>query len=192
MSILLTGFDPFDGASANPSWKAVSRVTEQVAGQAVEKVQLPTLFTKAAEILRGEIERIRPEIVICCGVANGRTGLTPELVAINYRHARIPDNAGQRFFDQFIDPNGPAAYMTRLPVHAMIDAMKTAEIPAYLSLSAGAYVCNDVYYALLGCEERYGHKGMFLHVPGPEIADADTAARGIILCLETALGCCSR
>ena len=27
MSILLTGFEPFDGAEVNPSWEAVLRVT---------------------------------------------------------------------------------------------------------------------------------------------------------------------
>lgn len=187
MAVLLTGFDPFGGAESNPSWEAVCRVPEEIAGHRVEKVQLPTVFTMAAELLRREIARIRPEIVICCGVANGRTGLTPELVAINYRHARIPDNAGQTFLDQPIDPDGPAAYMTRLPVHGMIAAMQAAGIPASLSLSAGAYVCNDVYYALLGCEEAYGHRGLFLHVPGTEVADAQTAARGIALCAETAL-----
>lgn len=187
MSILLTGFDPFDGASVNPSWEAVSRVPAVLAGHEVHRLQLPTVFGKAAEILRAEIARIRPEIVICCGVANGRTAVTPELVAVNYRHARIPDNAGQQFFGQKISPDGPAAYMTSLPVHQMIDAMKMQDIPAALSLSAGAYVCNDVYYALLACEEEFGHKGLFVHVPGAEVADAQTAARAIALCAEAAL-----
>lgn len=187
MSILLTGFEPFGGDAVNPSWEAVLRVPAEIAGHAVVKCRLPVVFGKAAEVLRGEIARLRPDIVLCCGVANGRSALTPELVAINYRHARIPDNAGQQFHAQPIDPDGPAAYMTRLPVHAMVDALNAAGIPAALSLSAGAYVCNDVYYALLGCEAVYGHRGLFLHVPGPEAADADTAARGIALCLQAAL-----
>ena len=187
MSVLLTGFDPFDGASINPSWEAVSRVPETILGHAVHKLQLPTVFGQAADLLCAEIARVRPEIVICCGVANGRQAITPELVAINYRHARIPDNAGQQYFDQQIDPAGPAAYMTTLPVHAMIDAMKAADIPAALSLSAGAYVCNDVYYALLRCGKAFGHRGLFVHVPGADAADADTAARAITLCLQTAL-----
>lgn len=186
MSVLITGFDPFDGASVNPSWEAVSRVPDVIAGHEVHRMQLPTVFGKAAELLRGEIARLRPEIVICCGVANGRQGITPELVAVNYRHARIPDNAGQQFFDQRISSDGPAAYMTSLPVHQMIDAMKAQDIPAYLSLSAGAYVCNDVYYALLSCEADFGHRGLFVHVPGTEVADAQTVARGIELCVQTA------
>lgn len=183
MPVLLTGFEPFDGASVNPSWEAVSLVPEEIAGRRVHRLQLPTVFGRAAELLRQEIARLRPELVICCGVANGRTAVTPELVAVNYRFARIPDNAGQSFSGVPIAPEGPAAYMTRLPVHEMVAAIQAEGIPAHLSLSAGAYVCNDVYYALLGCEEEYGHRGLFVHVPGTEAVDAARAARAIAACI---------
>ena len=187
MSILLTGFEPFDGAEINPSWEAVCLMPEIVAGRKIHRLQLPTVYGRAAEILRQAIEGIQPELVICCGVANGRAGVTPELTAINYRWARIPDNAGQQFTGVPIDPAGQTAYMTSLPVHKMIDAMKSAEIPAYLSLSAGAYVCNDVYYALLSCERAYGHRGLFLHVPGLDVVPAEKASLAIRLCIETVL-----
>lgn len=185
--ILLTGFEPFDGASANPSWEAVCCVPDRVAGRDVQRLRLPVVYGEAAKLLREAIARLRPELVICCGVAGGRQAVTPELVAINYRHARIPDNAGQQFAGVPIDPEGPAAHMTRLPIHAMIDAVKAAEIPCALSLSAGAYVCNDVYWALLACEGEYGHRGLFIHVPGADVVDANAAARAITLCIETAL-----
>ncbi len=187
MSVLITGFEPFGGDAVNPSWEAVRLVPDRVAGREVHRLMLPTVFGQAAAMLREAIAEIRPETVVCCGVAKGRPGLTPELVAINYRQARIPDNAGQSFDGTPISPDGSAAYMTRLPVKEMVSALKDAGIPAYLSLSAGAYVCNDVYYALLACEEEFGHRGMFLHVPGDEIADAQTIARGVALCIETAV-----
>lgn len=187
MSILLTGFEPFDGASVNPSWEAVTRVPDQIAGHVIHRLRLPVVYGEAADLLLREIARIRPEVVICCGVANGRQAVTPELVAINYRHARIPDNAGQQYSGQPIAPDAPAAYMTRLPVHDMIEAIKAEDIPAYLSLSAGAYVCNDVYFALLASEAELGHRGLFVHVPGADVVDADAAARAIGICAETAL-----
>ena len=183
MSILLTGFEPFDGASVNPSWEAVSRVPGVVAGQPVHHLLLPVEYDRAACLVRQEIRRLRPQIVISVGVASGRTAVTPELVALNYRYARIPDNAGRSFSGTAILPQGPAALMTRLPVHAMIDALKAADIPAALSLSAGAYVCNDVYWAVLACEEELGHRGLFIHVPPLEVLDADTAARALEICL---------
>ncbi|MBQ8556813.1 MAG: pyroglutamyl-peptidase I [Clostridia bacterium] len=187
MSILITGFDPFDGANINPSWAAVELVPEEVCGQRVYKMQLPTIFGKAAELLCAEIERVKPAVVMCCGVANGRTGVTPELVAINYRQARIADNIGQCFFGVPIAPGGDAAYMTRLPVNDMVEAIREAGIPAYLSYSAGAYVCNDVYYALLQSEKAFGHRGLFVHVPGTEAVDAPKAAQALAICLEKAL-----
>ncbi len=187
MSILITGFDPFGGARTNPSWEAVCRVPEMVGGHKVHRLQLPTVFGQGVERLLEAIGAFRPEWVLCCGVASGRTGVTPELVAINYRQARIPDNEGQSFSGVPIDGSGDAAYMTALPVNAMVEKLHKAGIPAYLSLSAGAYVCNDVYYALLRTQEALGHRGLFLHVPDPETVSTEDAARAIVLCLETAL-----
>ncbi len=187
MSILITGFEPFDCADRNPSWEAVRLLPDTILGQTLHHLQLPVEFTRAATILRENIAALHPDLVIACGVAGGRTAITPELVAINYRHARIPDNAGQQYQAQPIDPDGPAAYMTSLPIHRMIDAVNAAGIPARLSLSAGAYVCNDLYYALLASENEFRCRGIFIHVPTADVLDAPTAARAIAICIETAL-----
>lgn len=187
MSILLTGFEPFGGASVNPSWEAVCRVPDQIAGREVQRLCLPVVFGEAANLLREAIARLRPELVICCGVAGDRKAVTPELVALNYRYARIPDNAGNQYFGAPIDPDGPAARMTRLPIHALIDAVKAEGIPCALSLSAGAYVCNDVYYALLSCEADFVHRGLFIHVPSADVVCVEDMARAITLCAEHAL-----
>ena len=74
-----------------------------------------------------------------------------------------------------------------MPVGSMVDAAKGAGIPAARSLSAGAYVCNNVYYALLSCESDYGHQGLFVHVPGTEAVSTPLAARALTRCIETAL-----
>lgn len=187
MSILLTGFEPFGGASVNPSWEAVCCVPDRIAGHTVHRLRLPVVYGEAADLLREAIARIRPEFVISCGVAGDRKAVTPELVALNYRHARIPDNAGNQYSGVPIDPNGPAARMTCLPIHALIDAVKAEGIPCALSLSAGAYVCNDVYWALLDCEAVFGHRGLFIHVPSADAVCVEDMARAITLCAETAL-----
>lgn len=187
MSILLTGFEPFGGAAANPSWEAVQLVPDSICGHEVHRMCLPVVFGGAAELLLREIRRLRPELVICCGVAGGRTGITPELVAINYRQAKIADNAGQLFSGVSILPGGETAYMTCLPVNRMVEAIRAQEIPASLSLSAGAYVCNDLYYHVLAAEKELGHRGLFVHVPDAAAVDAAHAARAITVCIETAM-----
>ena len=77
--------------------------------------------------------------------------------------------------------------MTRLPVHAMVEAVRREEIPAWLSLSAGAYVCNDLYYHLLSHEEELGFRGLFIHVPDTQHLDADRAALALTRCIGAAL-----
>lgn len=187
MSILLTGFEPFDGAAVNPSWEAVRLVPECLCGHAVHKLRLPVEYGGAAKMLLDEIRRLRPALVICCGVAGGREGVTPELVAINYRQARIADNAGQQYSGVPIVPGGETAYMTRMPVNAMVEAIRVQEVPAWLSLSAGAYVCNDLYYHVLAAEKELGHRGLFVHVPDTKEVNAPRAAKALAACIETAL-----
>lgn len=187
MCILLTGFEPFGGAAVNPSWEAVQRVPACIDGREVYRLQLPVVYGQAAETLLTHVERLHPEIVLMCGVAGGRSAVTPELVAINYRHASIADNAGQQYAGQPIDPAGETAWMTRLPVNAMVEAIRALELPASLSLSAGAYVCNDLYYHLLAREQELGCRSVFVHVPPTEQLDAEGAARALAACLETAL-----
>lgn len=187
MSILLTGFEPFNGASVNPSWEAVLRVPMMVAGHEVHRMRLPVVYQHAAAEMLVEISRLRPELVICCGVASGRRGVTPELVALNYRWAAIADNAGQLYSGVPILPHGETALMTDLPVHAMVDAIRAQDVPAWVSLSAGAYVCNDLYYHLLSQREELGCRGLFIHVPDTVDLEADRAARALTACIETAL-----
>lgn len=182
MSVLLTGFEPFGGNDVNPSWQAVCRVPDSVAGQKVHRLLLPVEYGRAGETLCEAIDRLSPELVICCGVAGGRKAITPELVAINYRMARIPDNAGRLCEGEPIDPTGDAAYMTALPVQQLVARLQESGIPAYVSLSAGAYVCNDLYYALL----RRHPRGLFVHVPDSDAADAQTAARALEIIIENA------
>lgn len=154
MSILVTGFEPFGGSSRNASWEAVSLLPETIAGHAVYRMRLPVCYGQAGDLLVEMMRRIRPAVTLCCGVAGGRKAITPELIAVNYRRAAIADNADVLYAGEKIDPKRPDAHMTRLNVLRMVDAMKSAGLPADLSLTAGAYVCNDLYFALLDRRRR--------------------------------------
>ena len=122
---------------------------ETIAGHAVYRMRLPVCYGQAGDLLVEMMRRIRPAVTLCCGVAGGRKAITPELIAVNYRRAAIADNADVLYAGEKIDQKRPDAHMTRLNVLRMVDAMKSAGLPADLSLTAGAYVCNDLYFALL-------------------------------------------
>lgn len=165
--ILFTGFEPFGGECINPSWEAVLMLPEMIEGTAIVRSHLPVEYDRAAVVLRDVIEKERPDAVICVGQAGGRSALTVEMVAINWRDAQAPDNAGVICSGEFICKDGPAAYFATVPVKEIIAGMKDAGVPAGVSYSAGAYVCNNIMYHLLHMlEHDYpGVQGGFIHVP---------------------------
>lgn len=166
-TLLLTGFDPFDGAASNPSWDAASALDgEIVGGHRVVARRLPTEFEASLRALRLAIRTTSPALVVCLGLAGGRRELSLERVAINVDDARIPDNAGAQPVDARIVANGPAAYFTTLPIKAMLATLSKHGIPAHVSQTAGTYVCNHVFYALMHALRRKpGVRGGFIHVP---------------------------
>lgn len=167
MKILLTGFDPFGGETVNPAFEAVKLLPDAIAGAQIIKLEIPTQFHRAGEILEDAMKTHRPDVVICVGQAGGRAAITPEKVAINLMDARTPDNAGYQPADVPIRADGSTAYFTSLPVKAMVQRMREAGIPAAVSYTAGTYVCNTVLYTLLYLIDREfpGVWGGFIHVP---------------------------
>ena len=163
--LLITGFDPFGGEPINPSWEAVRLLPDKIGAFTLTKLQIPTVFDAAAQqvILRAEAEK--PHVILAIGQAGGRSAITPEVVGINLREASIADNAGILATGQSIDPDGPAAYFATVPVRDMVEKIRSRQLPANLSYSAGAFVCNDVLYTLLrkysGTQTLVG----FIHVP---------------------------
>ncbi|HUP98164.1 MAG TPA: pyroglutamyl-peptidase I [Usitatibacter sp.] len=147
--VLVTGFDPFGGEKANPSWEICTRLPASIAGLRVETCRVPCEFRRAIEAVTQAIERHRPVLVISLGQAGGRAQLSVERVAINIDDARLADNAGASPIDEPIAAGGPAAYFATIPVKAVTAAIRAAGVPAQLSNSAGTYVCNHLMYGVL-------------------------------------------
>lgn len=189
-TLLITGFEPFGGEAINPSWEAVDRLPETIGLWRLEKLCIPVVFGLAGETVLARAAKLCPQAVICVGQAGGRTALTPELVAINLRHASIPDNAGSQPQDVPVAPEGPAAYFSTLPVRAMAKAAEAAGIKSAVSYSAGAYVCNDLLYTLL--HRRPETPACFIHVPylpeqareGVPAMELETIVRGLGAMIE--------
>ena len=160
-TVLLRGFVPFGTATSNPS----GEIVKQISGDNIVTAILPVAYTQSAQHLLALIAQHNPDVVICLGQAEGRTSITPEKVAINLDDARLPDNEGVVRNDVKILADGPDAYFSTLPLNEIVDAIKGQGIPAAISLSAGAFLCNHVFYIaqnmLAGTIVRSG----FIHVP---------------------------
>ncbi|WP_127024314.1 pyroglutamyl-peptidase I [Rheinheimera mangrovi] len=198
-TILLTGFEPFGGEQSNPSWLAVQQLDCYQLDDEVQIVsrQLSCVFEKSQQELKTAIEELKPVLVLALGQAGGRTELCFEKVAINFIDARIADNAGQQPVGAAVVNDGPTAYFTTLPIKAMVNSLKQQGIPAAVSYTAGTYVCNTVFYALMHqLKDKPKVRAGFLHIPfAPEQAigkavasmPVDMVVRALKLCLPVAL-----
>lgn len=167
MKILVTGFDPFGTDKINPAIEAVKRLPDEIADAEIIKLEIPTIFNQCAQVVHAAVLKSQPDYVLNIGQAGGRFGLTPERVAINLDDGRIADNAGFQPTDQVIQADGQNAYFTQLPVKAMVQAIKQAGVPSYLSTTAGTYVCNHIMYQVqyMIDKEFPQLKAGFMHIP---------------------------
>ena len=159
--ILVTGFEPFATSSLNPSGEIVKALNAPDLVTAI----LPVVFGQASAQLRELIDLHEPTAVLCLGQAEGRSVMTPERIAINLNDARIADNAGNQPLEQRIIADGPDGYFSTLPIEKMVTSMKAAGIPASISLSAGTFVCNHIFYVLQDYLKDSSIKSGFMHVP---------------------------
>ena len=165
-SVLLTGFEPFAGASLNPSEQIVNALNaRQIEGVELHTAVLPVVFTESSELLRHLIKLHKPNVVICLGQAEGRREISFERVAINLDDARLADNAGRVVLDQPVVAGGPTAHLTTLPVKEMVAAVRAEGIAAGLSTTAGTFVCNHIFYAMQHELAETSVVSGFIHVP---------------------------
>ena len=159
--VLLTGFEPFGKATLNPS----GEIAKQISGDNIVTAILPVAYTQSAERLLALIAENKPDVVICLGQAEGRTHISPERIAINLDDARLADNEGVIRNDVPIVVGGPVAYESTLPIKEIVKAINDAGVPAAVSLSAGAFLCNHVFYVAQDYFKGTKVRSGFVHVP---------------------------
>ena len=189
--ILLTGFEPFHNSALNPSEEIIKRITHR---SLVAKEVLPVTFGDSAKKLIALIDLYQPSVVVALGQAEGRKEITPERIAINLDDARIPDNAGNSPKERAIVTGGPDAYFTTLPIKKLVEKLIDNEIPSAISLSAGTFVCNHIFYSMQHHCSGRDIKSGFIHLPlidqqatefpGLPTMKIDELVRGIGLVLD--------
>jgi pyroglutamyl-peptidase len=103
------------------------------------------------------------DTVLSLGQAPGSARVAIEGVGLNVARDR-----GMRAEDAVpLDPAGPPAYFSTLPLKVWAERLRSEGIPAEVSHHAGTYLCNAALYwshhvaALAG----YPTRGAFLHLP---------------------------
>lgn len=166
--ILVTGFEPFGSHTVNPSQElAKSLDGRRIGNCAVATAVLPVHHLEASRHVSALLGEMAPVAVVHLGLAEGRARLGLERAALNVMDYRIPDNAGYVAQSEPCAPGGPAAYFASLPLQEMLAALLEEGVPAYVSNTAGTYLCNQTMYATLheiATRELTARAG-FIHLP---------------------------
>ncbi|NSW51669.1 MAG: pyroglutamyl-peptidase I [Anaerolineae bacterium] len=169
MKFLLSAFEPFGNSTINASMAAI-RILESTiadAGYVTQMVLLPVVHREAGRILISHIEEFSPDVVICFGEAGGRAQISLEKVAVNLCDFRIADNLGNKLMDVPIREDGPVAYFATLPLRLIEQGLSARGIPVEVSLTAGGFLCNEVFYTLMDYLSITGSRAVagFVHLP---------------------------
>lgn len=177
--MLVTGFEAFGGHAANPSLEVAKALDGRAVGEAVVRsAVLPVHHAEAAPQVSRLLDETDPFAVVHLGLAGGRARIALERVAVNVMDYDTPDNAGYRARGEPCVAGGPAAYFATLPVAAIVAALVAEGIPAYVSNTAGTYLCNQTMYGTLHrlAQRRHPARAGFIHLP---LLPAMAAAAGL-------------
>jgi pyroglutamyl-peptidase len=144
--LLVTGFDRF-GPLKRPnitSEVALPAIADSL-GDRAEAIVLPTAYDTAADILRDAIDDLRPAAVVMFGMSHSLDSVRLESFAKNFRASSMPDNEGKRRAGRLV-PGAPRYYESTLPLRDMKIGLEQQDIRSRVSLSAGTFVCNEVFY----------------------------------------------
>ncbi|SET08443.1 pyroglutamyl-peptidase [Oceanobacillus limi] len=165
--LLLTGFEPFLEFPINPT----TAIAQSLNGKTLNNYEiigeiLSVDFNKTGKQLLEFIEKHNPDAVISLGLAAGRNCITPERIAINCNDGPV-DNNGHKPNGEKIFTDGPDGYFSTLPIQEMVTKLQESKIPAKISNTAGAYLCNNVMYHGLHHfkQQNLDRPSGFIHIP---------------------------
>ncbi|MGY5853563.1 MAG: pyroglutamyl-peptidase I [Candidatus Thorarchaeota archaeon] len=166
-TILVTGFEPFDGFETNPSAEVANAIDgKTIAGNLVAGVVLPLDYNTALDVIGKSIEELNPSHVLACGQAN-RAVITIERIAVNALSTFKEDNYGNKPESDIIIADAPVAYFSNIDPHPLVERLRQVEIPAFVSYHAGIFGCNWLLFNLLHrvYSEGLDVKATFVHLP---------------------------
>ena len=171
---LLTGFEPFNNRSVNPSQQIAEALDgEMIAGVKIVGLTLPVVYGEDTRRVLPALTSLNPIAILSFGLDAGARGVNVEMFAINHRLPATPSDGLIP-----IDPDGPAAYFATIDTERVAQAIRErVGIHAMPHGYAGSYLCNHVFYQTLrhAASHQLDCRVGFLHVP-PTAEDSDAPA----------------
>jgi pyroglutamyl-peptidase len=193
--ILLTGFGPFPGVADNPSAWLAETLAQSAALEVDAELHarvVPTAWQEA-QFMPRLYEQLQPHVMIHFGVSQRAKTFRIERFAHN-RTAPRADANGVMPSAPVIQAEGADRFDTELSAAALAAHLRTCGVAAKSSRSAGAYLCNFLYYHSLDWARRQPDPRLvlFVHIPalsGRGTFDQEALLRGGQEILRYVLAC---
>lgn len=191
-TILLTAFEPYGRWNQNASQLCLEELHRSPpAGDVITRVY-PVEFGAVRQRLEADLV---PEIDLAIHLGQSPAASAIHLETVGLNIGGEPDARGRGH----IEPGGPTAYRTDLPLDHWAAELAALGIPATVSYHAGTYLCNATLYWSLHLAETKGLRtqSVFLHLPfAPEqnespalpAAECARAVRTVVELFTNALG----
>jgi len=193
-TVLVTGFEPFGSYTTNPSQVIAETLNGSTLADAeIIGIVLPVNFTTSIDRVIGAIEQYHPAVILSLGLNVKSQAIEIEKIGLNLK--RYPKDDGTWSFPQRIEKNGPFVRLTSLNTQDIARTIRQANIPAKQSFFAGTYVCNAVFYGILGYTKSQDLNTSigFIHVPlldsqDPQGLPVETLVDAVKIAIEASLG----
>lgn len=161
--VLLTAYGPYDDWAVNASWLVLQEVVREIPTHIELVTRLyPVEFAQVRQRLSDDLG-LGFDTVLALGQAPGRSRIALEKVGLN-----VACDRGIRAEDALpLEPDGPPAYFSSLPLKRWAEQLRSEGVPAEVSHHAGTYLCNAALYwshhfATLSGQQT---QASFLHLP---------------------------
>ncbi|MEC8558236.1 MAG: pyroglutamyl-peptidase I [Planctomycetota bacterium] len=142
MNILLTAFEPYGDWNENSSWLTLMEfLKDSPANLNLVTRRYPVELQALKERLAKDLEE-RFDAILHLGQAPGSSSVQLESIALNV--ACCVEDQGEELPP--IEPEGPLAFKSRMPLGRWAELLRAEKIPASVSYHAGTFLCNATMY----------------------------------------------
>lgn len=161
--ILVTAFKPFLDHTQNCSEVLLKRLQQE--RDDIESLLLPVSFQNTFSEFKKHWQARGPyKSVVMLGQASGRKSVNLERVALNWMESKLPDNDGLTPSGKRIVRDAPDSYIVDFFPSSWLEVLN-GQGPTETSFSAGAYVCNHLYFQVAHELKAHNIPNIFVHLP---------------------------
>lgn len=192
LRIAVAGFGPFPGVRRNPSAEIVRAIAKSQRIRATGALLDTTVFPTAYGAAKHELEKLlanSPDAIVLFGVAARTKHIRVETLARNRASLFYPDSVRFVPAEPKLVRDGAPRLHVRGPATRLRAAIRETGAEAELSINAGSYLCNAVFYQALAATagRKPAPLTFFVHIPSPMAGHGKGSLAALIRAGEAAI-----